>query len=193
MSHSSPGGVPASPYAGDPVRRGMLWRLDRAFVSLNRWLMIAALAGMAVIVFANVSLRYLTDESIVWSEEVARYLMIWLTFLGVGPVLRAGGHIAVDTLLTALPKRAAQGLRLIVLLLIAGFCLAAAWYGYALVQRTIPQTTPVTDISFAFVSAAVPTGFLLALWHLIAIAKGYVADAAFEPSDDLNPNEAGSI
>jgi TRAP-type C4-dicarboxylate transport system permease small subunit len=162
-------------------------------VALNRALMIAALAAMAVIVFANVALRYLTDESIVWSEEVARYLMIWLTFLGIGPVLRVGGHIAIDTLPAALPQGAARVLRTLLLLMVGGFCLAGAWYGYALVQRTIPQTTPVTDVSFALVSAAVPTGFLLAVWHLVAVARGYVESAAFEVSADMNPGEAGSI
>ena len=42
-------------------------------------------------VFANVALRFLTDHSILWVEEVSRYLMIWLTFLGAGLVLRYGG------------------------------------------------------------------------------------------------------
>ncbi len=57
-------------------------RFERLFVAANRWLVIALLAAMALIVFANGALRYLTDESLVWSEEVARHLMIGLTFVG---------------------------------------------------------------------------------------------------------------
>jgi TRAP-type C4-dicarboxylate transport system permease small subunit len=176
-----------------PTREHWLSAVDRQVVWINRALMIAALAAMSVIVFANVMLRYLTDASIVWSEEVARYLMIWLTFLGVGPVLRLGGHIAIDTLQEALPPRAAQALRVVIVGLIALLCLAVIWYGWALVQRTAAQTTPVTEVSFSIVSAAVPTGFALALWHLVAVARGFVRDNAFEVSSDLGRDEAGSV
>ena len=71
---------------------------DRALVALNRWLIIVILAAMATMVFANVALRFLTDHSILWVEEVSRYLMIWLTFIGAGLVLRYGGHIGIDSL-----------------------------------------------------------------------------------------------
>ncbi|MGH8859038.1 MAG: TRAP transporter small permease, partial [Polaromonas sp.] len=71
---------------------------ERLFLFTNRWVLIVMLATMALIIFTNVCLRYLTSESIEWAEEVARHLMIWLTFLGCGPVLRYGGHIAVDNL-----------------------------------------------------------------------------------------------
>ena len=176
-----------------PTQGGWLRAIDRQVVWVNRALMIAALAAMAVIVFANVMLRYLTDASIVWSEEVARYLMIWLTFLGVGPVLRLGGHIAIDSLQEALPPAAARILRALIVGLIAVLCCAVIWYGWSLVQRTRFQTTPVTDVSFSFVSAAVPTGFVLALWHLVAVARGFVRENAFEVSPDLGRDEAGSV
>ncbi len=54
--------------------------------------------GWPGIVFVNVVLRYTTGDSIVWAEEVARHLMIWVTFLGAGLVLRFGGHVAIDAL-----------------------------------------------------------------------------------------------
>ena len=59
---------------------------------------------MALMVFANVALRFLTDYSILWVEEVSRYTMIWLTFIGAGPVLRYGGHIGIDTLQQGMPR-----------------------------------------------------------------------------------------
>ena len=172
---------------------GWLRGVDRVVLAANRALMILALGAMALIVFANVALRYLTDASIVWSEEVARYLMIWLTFLGIGPVLRLGGHIAVDSLQAALPRQPALLLRAMVLGLMAAFCVVVVWYGIDLVRRTWFQTTPVTGIPFSVVSAAVPAGFALALWHLLAVARGYVRDNAFEMSPDLAREEAGSV
>ena len=67
-------------------------RFEAGFVAFNKWLLILILATMSVIIFANVGLRYLTSQSIEWAEEVARHMMIWVTFLGSGLVLRFGGH-----------------------------------------------------------------------------------------------------
>ena len=61
---------------------------ERAFLALNRWVLIVLLAAMSVIIFVNVVMRYTTHESLEWAEEVSRHMMIWLTFLGAGPVLR---------------------------------------------------------------------------------------------------------
>src|SRR5258705_2408517 len=83
----------------------MLPTFDRMLVRGNRWIVIAILGAMATMVFTNVALRFLTDHSILWVEEVSRYLMIWLTFLGAGLVLRHGGPIGIDTLQEKFPRR----------------------------------------------------------------------------------------
>src|SRR5689334_25384467 len=58
---------------------------DKLLLSANRGAVIALLAAMAIMVFANVALRFLTDHSILWVEEASRYAMVWLTFIGAGP------------------------------------------------------------------------------------------------------------
>jgi len=133
----------------------MLRSIDRAVVAIHRLVLMVALAAMCVIVVVNVALRYLTNDSIVWSEEVARYLMIWLTFLGIGLVLRLGGHMAVDSLQESLPPVGARALRVVVVALLAAFCLFMLWVGADFVDRTSVQQTPVTD----FRSATSPPPF----------------------------------
>ena len=96
-------------------------KFEHYFLAFNRWFLMLILAAMSVIIFANVGLRYLTSQSIEWAEEVARHLMIWLTFIGCGPVLRYGGHIAIDNLQDALPKSLAMALRAFIALLLLGF------------------------------------------------------------------------
>lgn len=169
----------------------MLRSIDRAVVAANRALLMTALAAMSVIVFINVAMRYLTNDSIVWSEEVARYLMVWLTFLGIGLVLRLGGHMAIETLQDALPPAGARATRVVVAILIAGFCLVMVWVGVIYVDRTSVQSTAVTEIPFSYIAAAVPLGFALTLWHLAAFAAGYIAERRFEGSGELD--SAGSI
>ena len=70
----------------------MLAKFDRGFLWLNRVLLMALLALMSVLVFANVVLRYTTGDSIVWAEELSRYLMIWLTF-SAPPGASFRGHL----------------------------------------------------------------------------------------------------
>ena len=98
----------------------MLATLDRLLLATNRWLVILLLAAMALMVFANVALRFLTDYSILWVEEASRYTMIWLTFIGAGSVLRYGGHIGIDTLQHGIP-RAAPAIRAAISALLAIF------------------------------------------------------------------------
>jgi TRAP-type C4-dicarboxylate transport system permease small subunit len=64
------------------------------------------LAVMVVLVFGNVVLRYVFNSGIATSEELSRWLLVWLTFLGAIVALREHAHLGVDTLIRALPPRA---------------------------------------------------------------------------------------
>ncbi len=171
----------------------MLRQIDGLVLHVNRWILIVALAAMSVIVFANVVLRYTTGDSILWSEEVARYLMIWLTYLGIGPVLRLGGHMAIDNLQATLGEPRARLLRALIIALMLGFCIFLVVVGIDFVDRTSIQSTPVTDIPFSFVAAAIPVGFAFTIWHMLAVARGYILHKTFEQSADLDPDQAASI
>lgn len=151
----------------------MLATFDRLLLAVNRWLVIALLAAMATMVFANVALRFLTDHSILWVDEVSRYAMIWLTFVGAGPVLRYGGHVGIESLQQALP-RAAPLLRAVVVSLLAMFFGAMIVIGVRYSSLTWTQTTPVLQIPVGAVYLAMPVGFGLLLVHLSLMARTYV-------------------
>src|SRR5215471_10019580 len=123
----------------------MLSTFDRVLLRLNRWAVIAILAAMALMVFVNVALRFLTDHSILWVEETSRYLMIWLTFLGAGLVLRYGGHIGIDTLQQRMPRHALL-IRSLIFVALIGFFVAMVWLGVRYSVLTWGQTTPVLQI-----------------------------------------------
>lgn len=61
---------------------------------------------MFVFVFANVVLRYAFNSGITWSEEMSRFLFIWLTFLGAIGALKENRHLGVDTVIKRLPRKA---------------------------------------------------------------------------------------
>lgn len=152
----------------------MVASFDRRFLVVNRALVIVLLAAMAVMVFANVALRFLTDHSILWTEEASRYAMVWLTFIGAGPVLRYGAHIGIDTLERSLPRHA-WIIRTTILALLAIFFTVMIVVGIRYSILTWAQTTPVLEIPIGAVYLAMPIGFALMLMHLAVMAPGYVA------------------
>ena len=163
------------------------------FVAMNKWLLIIILAAMSVIIFANVVLRYTTSISIEWAEEVARHLMIWLTFIGCGPVLRYGGHIAVENLQDALPRTAAIAVRLFIVLLISALFVFFTWYGLEYMDRTQYQQTPATQISIAIIYAGLPLGAAMTLIHLFFIMKGYVFERKFASDAQFDATASASL
>ena len=168
-------------------------RIDRHVLAANRLLMIAAMAAMSVIVFASVSIRFLTDYSIPWAEEVARYLMVWLTFLGAGPVLRYGGHIAVENLQDSLPPRAALALRVVIAALLFAFFAFMVWFGVLYVERAQFQMTPTTQISMGWVYAAMPVGGLLLMLHYALVLKPYLRTRSFAADAHFDANASASL
>ena len=166
---------------------------ERYFVATNKWLLIIMLAVMSIIIFANVVLRYTTHVSIEWAEEVARHLMIWLTFLGCGPVLRYGGHIAVENLQDSLPHALALGLRLLIAIMLTGLFVFFIWFGLEYMDRTQYQQTPATQISFAFIYAALPVGAAFSLIHWLLIVKDYVLQRQFAADSHFDATASASL
>lgn len=81
----------------------MIQTLIDKYCRLLSWLMAASLALMVVLVFTNVVLRYALNSGIAVSEELSRWLFVWLTFLGAIVALHEHGHLGTDMLVARLP------------------------------------------------------------------------------------------
>lgn len=164
---------------------------ERLFVDLNKWVVIVLLAAMSLIVFANVTLRYLSNFSIVWAEEVSRYLMIWMTFMGAGLVLRHGGHVAITNLHDWVTPSVARRLRVCVALILFAFFAMMMWIGYDYMSRMGRQLTPATRLPFSYIYAAMPIGFLLLSIHLLLVIRSFVAGERIDHADGAEKHAAG--
>ena len=165
-------------------------RAERGFVSANRWVLIVLMGVMATLVFANVVGRYAFNASIVWVEEITRYMMVWVGFLGSGLVLRFGAHIAVDTFQDLLSASAARALRVAIVVLLAALFAWMTWLGIRYVGFAWDQTTPILQWRMGYVYLAVPIGSALMLVHLLLIARRYIADRSFVKDEHFSPEEA---
>lgn len=153
----------------------MLERFDRGLVAANRALLAALLAAMAVLVFGNVCARYLFNASYGWVEELTRYMMIWLGYLGAGLALRHGNHVAVMLLVETLPRTPALVLRGLVGLVMAGFLVAVAWVGWDYAAFAWRQRTPVLQWPTGAVYLAIPIGTALMALHLALGFRSFTA------------------
>src|SRR5947208_2102680 len=102
---------------------------------------------MGVLVCTNVVLRYLFNSGIATWEELSRWLLVWLTFLGAIVALRQHAHLGVDTLVRALPPRG----RLVCFVLSYGLMLYADWLltlgSCKQAALTFADTAPASGIS----------------------------------------------
>lgn len=88
------------------------------------------LVAMTIMVFGNVVLRYGFDTGIVFSEEVSRYLFVWVIFLGAIVVMRDDSHMRVDIVLLKLPpfwRRACALLSAALMLIACWMLLSGSW------------------------------------------------------------------
>ena len=105
------------------------------------------LAIMVVLVFGNVVLRYTVNSGITVSEELSRWLFVWLTFMGAVVALREHGHLGTDVLVSRLPaagKKVCLVLAQVAMLYVSWLLLKGSW-----AQMVINADTeaPVTGAS----------------------------------------------
>lgn len=160
---------------------------ETRLIATNRWVLIVLLATMAVLVIANVVSRYVFSHSFTWVEEVTRYMMIWAAFLGAGLALRVGGHIAIDSLASALPAAGARVVRVLIVAVLAATLAVIVWLGVEYVDFAWEQETPVLGWSFGKVYLAIPIGAALMLLHLALVARRWVRSGEWEKVEGFDP------
>jgi TRAP-type C4-dicarboxylate transport system permease small subunit len=164
-----------------------------------RWidlLIAVALAVMVVLVFGNVVLRYGFNSGIAVSEELSRWLFVWITFLGAIVAVKEQAHLGTDILLHRLPPIGQR----ICLVISHGLMLFCTWllFSGALAQARInwDVEAPVTGASVALFYAsgvvfAVASGLLLLLnlWRLLSgqVRDDQLVPSSGEPARETSP------
>lgn len=156
-------------------------KVERWVVLGNRAVIVAMMAAMVALVFANVVARYGFNYSIIWAEELSQYLMVWIAYLGAGLALREGRHVSVDILQNAVPSPLRAALRWLITLAVGAFMAAVAWLGFEFAAFTWIQETPVMQIPLGLVYLAVPLGAVLFLLHLLLFLRPFAAGRFDEP------------
>jgi TRAP-type C4-dicarboxylate transport system permease small subunit len=148
------------------VRRYILG-LDRLIGRLEAALLAAMVAAITAVTFAQVFTRYVIGDPLIWTEEVARYLFVWITLIGAAAAVRSHGHYGLDMLRHyAPPLRAALGL--LTMLVVTAFLALLLYTGIAETRQAALQMSPALQVRMHWAYLALPVGAALALFHVFA-------------------------
>ncbi|MEO5696120.1 MAG: TRAP transporter small permease [Burkholderiaceae bacterium] len=139
----------------------MLHTLDAALSRIEETLIGLLLVAASFVLFINVVARYGFNDSLAWAEEITRYAIVWMVFLGGSVAARKGIHIGVDILARSLGDRPARRYLVAlvdslcvafgVFLVVFGGSLAAQAYEFG-------QVTPALQVPLWTVQLAIPVG-----------------------------------
>ena len=146
-----------------------LKRVDDAIVTLTSWAVAYLTLQMTLVVLLGVFTRYVMNDALAWIEELARYSMVWLSWLGGGLALRRGAHIAMEFFTDALAEKARLAVIFLGRIGVFFFLAICLWYGIDLTMRVSAQSTIALGISMQIPYAAIPVGSLLMAYHLAAV------------------------
>lgn len=133
------------------------------------WGIILMFGVMAVVIIAQVIYRFVLKASLSWSEELARYLMVWITFLGAGVAVRTKGLIAVEAIVNLLPPAVKKIVYYLVTLLSIGLIVIMICFGAKMTGFVVNQLSAAMQISMAWAYSAVPVGAVVMLMNTVAL------------------------
>ena len=141
----------------------MLAQFDRILSFVEDTFISTLLIAASAILFTNVVGRYVFNSGFVWAEEIVRYQIVWLVFIGASVAARKGIHIGVDALVQVMPEGLRKVVRLAVLGLCILFCAVLLFYGIELMLQTrgFNQRTPAMQAPFWWAQLAIPVGAAL--------------------------------
>jgi TRAP-type transport system small permease protein len=143
-------------------------------------LMVAALALMVVLVFGNVVLRYGFNSGFTVSEELSRWLFVWMTFLGAVVALNEGTHLGTDTLVSRIPV-AGQKFCFVVghllMLFICWLLFKGAW-DQVVINLTTTSAAMEASVAIFYACGLVlsVSGGLILVHHLWRLATGQLSN-----------------
>lgn len=170
-----------------------LRRLDRGCAVLDEWtnvVCIAVLAVMTVVACFEVFVRYVLGQSLPWADEVPKYLMIWMTFLGASLATRRDVHVGFTGFVDWLPPRMKRWILLLSRLLVLLFLYYVIRWGFILTfSMGFVSVTAALQIPFFWIFLSCPLGGCLMMLQLLSKTMQDFTDPRWHGSASLPSQE----
>jgi TRAP-type C4-dicarboxylate transport system permease small subunit len=144
--------------------------VDISIYGWEDWITFALFWIMAAVVFYQVYTRYVLSDSAGWTEEIARYFLVAVVFIGASMSVRKNNHIQVDYFYRLIPKRLGRVLSTLVDVVRCVFLGYAVWLTWLLLQRIGGQPMAVIELPVGWVFAAMMFGFSLMFLRSLQVA-----------------------
>lgn len=142
-------------------------KLNETIQSILYYLLAFMICLMTVIVVLQVFFRYVMSSPLTWSEELARYLFVWITFLGIAIAIRKKAHVAIGLVVEHLPKMQQRIIRIIntVMILLLGGIIV--YGGVQLMKIGEIQKSATLLLPMSLVFSAIPvSGVFIVLFSI---------------------------
>ncbi len=160
-------------------RRGWIAALDAVLGAAVEFAAAALVTAEIAILFGGVIARYVFDAPLVWSDELASILFLWLAMLGAVIAFRRDEHMRMTAAVGALPAPARATFDTFATAAALAFLILIAWPSCRYAAEEVPIVTPALQISDAWRAAALPAGtILMAIFAVLRLAKAAALRAA---------------
>ncbi|WP_346799393.1 TRAP transporter small permease [Halomonas sp. Bachu 37] len=144
----------------------VLQRTERVLDAILQPIVFLGMAALIGVITLQIVSRVLFT-AVGWTEEVARFLLVWITFLGAALAFQRGRHIAVTFAVDALPGRPRQLARIAATLVVVAFMVALMVVGYRYMQVQSFQKSASLRLSMTYVYAVIPISAALMAWYAV--------------------------
>ena len=144
----------------------MLKKLDDHF---EESLIVLLMAAMTVLIIVQIFMRYVVQESLTWSEELARYIFVWATYLGVAYGVKKNAHICVEAVTAYLPARIKEITYIVAQVIFLLFAALVVKEGFVLSMKIFRfgQSSAALGMPMGVIYLAPTVGFALVFIRLI--------------------------
>ena len=156
------------PVEARPLPDALAWleKIHNALGQVEEWSGMVLLAIMAIVVNMEIFGRYLFGRPFLWTEEVTRLLLVWLTFIAVPALIRKGGDMVINTFIDLLPGRLLRSMHIVRDVLMILVYALVAWEGYRLADAVQGMPLVVTDWPTALLAYPLLIGGVLVILHV---------------------------
>lgn len=143
---------------------------------VEKYLSVFLFLTMLLVITTQIVSRYFLSIAIPWTEELSRWLYIYIVFVGGSEAISRRDHIAVDILQNRLSERPKLVLDAIIHIVFAAVCLVVIYYGWTFTERMDRLSSVTMDVKMSALYAAVPFGFTLVFIKSVINALMSVSD-----------------
>ena len=142
-------------------------KVDKCLSMIENAVLILGLSAMFLILLAQVIMRYVFSRPLTWSEEAARFIFVYVSFIGISYAYRQKGHIRMEVVVNLFPQAVRRGLEVLINLgTIALFCYMIPFsFRFIGIQAGVKATA--THIPMSIVYTALPLGMALSCVRLL--------------------------